>query len=278
MRAFVFVLACVSITAAACVAEPEELPPPEPVAKQSFNSLPENAIADYAFELNRLVTEPFRDGPSMRALSMQEKGLRLLEYSARCTLPVGMTIPLLSYKGPVTIPNGPPLGLAPDWPNRGLSLDEQEWLMACLLAHINAQGQSVWISVRGPHAALATTPAEVASFTYLEGAFYGEFGDWSDPDSADLTIQRACYGPALAQCGPAAPTILYGRLCTIPGGCPHLRVTGPCEAAPPTPRACLPRAGDAYDTCYGSAFTGLPAGRQYKAVATTYLKDFKCPR
>ncbi len=270
------------LAAAACAVDPAEPPsmePPsvEPVAKQSVNSLDENAIAAFAYDLNRLVNQPFEDSPVMRSLAASKQGLQLVEYSARCTLALGVQVPIQTYDGPAKVPTAPSLGLAPDWRKRGLGPEEQQWLMSCLLAHINAGGNAVVISARGPHAALATTPAEVARFTYLEGAFYGRFGDPTDPDEGGLTYQRACWGPALAKCGGAAPTILYDRLCTIPGGCPHLVVVGPCEATPPAPAACAPRTGDAYDVCYPIAISGPPPSMKYKAAITTYLEDFACP-
>lgn len=277
MRSLALLPILAALGAPGCVADPTDLPLAEPVAKQSANSLAENAIATFAHDLNRLVNQRFEDGPVMRALTASKGGLELVEYGARCALAAGAVVPIQTFDGPDQVPDAPGLGLAPDWRKRGLSPEEQAWLMACLLAHVNAGGQAVDISARGPHPALATTAQELARFTYLEGAFYGRFGDPGDPDEAGLTYQRACYGPALGKCGAAAPTILYDRLCTIPGGCPHLVVVGPCEAKPSAPAACKPRTGDAYDECYPIASSGPPPSEKHRAVITTYLDDFECP-
>jgi hypothetical protein len=276
---------------AACAVEPigegegvgDGIAEPAAVPKRSSNSLAENAIARYAADLNQLVAAPLADGALVRRIAVDEAGVQLLSYSARCMLAPGATIGIATYRGPLAIPlpaasqiQWPSLGLAPAWKTRALTEDERRWLMGCLLAHINAAGRTVDISLRGYHAALATTIDERADFQYLEGAFYGRFGDPADADEAAMTHQYACYGPALAKCGGAAPALLYDRLCTL-GGCEHLQVVGPCER-PTGPKACKARAGDAYPECYASAALG-PLGETFKAgVITTYLPDFTCPQ
>ena len=264
--------------ASACVID--DAVPVTPIAKQSSNSLAENAISRFAAELNELVTVPFVDSPIVRAMAASGAGLQLLEYSARCMFAEGATVELDTLHGPQTIPNARSLALGPEWKKRGLDEIEQKALMGCLLAHINATGNAVDISVRtwtppGSPNPIPTTPSEAAEFTYLEGAFYGRPGRLHLADEVNRTFQLVCYGPALARCGANAPTIMYNRLCTL-GGCDDLAIIGPCED-PIAPAACMPRSGDAYDECYPVAGAG-PSPSAYRAgVITTYLRELECP-
>ena len=65
------------------------------------------------------------------------------------------------------------IGLAPQWQTGPLGTAEQEWVSACLAARTNYYGVAVLISMRGPNGALATTVAEEAQYSKLEGAFWG---------------------------------------------------------------------------------------------------------
>ena len=66
------------------------------------------------------------------------------------------------------------LGLAPGWVNGPISSEEEGWMSACLLAHLNSNGKTVQISVRGSNAGLATTTAEVGTLGSFAGAFFGD--------------------------------------------------------------------------------------------------------
>jgi hypothetical protein len=54
-----------------------------------------------------------------------------------------------------------------------LTAEGQGWVSACLLSHVSEGEVSVTISLRGPHAQLATTADERAGWPIEEGAFYG---------------------------------------------------------------------------------------------------------
>ena len=65
------------------------------------------------------------------------------------------------------------VGLATGWETRGLYETEQRWVSACIAARVNYYGATVSLSLRGDHAALATTPAEQEVYPHQEGAFWG---------------------------------------------------------------------------------------------------------
>jgi hypothetical protein len=69
------------------------------------------------------------------------------------------------------------IGLAPAWAERAITRSEERWMTACLLAHANALGRKVPLSLRGSHPALATTTDEELEFTVEEGAYYGNLFD-----------------------------------------------------------------------------------------------------
>jgi hypothetical protein len=253
----------------------------EAVSKIGQNSLPENWLAAFAPEMNLIVRKKLGDEPLIVDVGKDPKGHVLLDYTLRCALGSSQKFEVKNPQGVVVpLPNLAGIGLAPGWLTRGLTQVEQQWVMGCILAHINAAGRAVQVSFRGPHSALATTAAEAAAHPYLEGAFYGDFGDPNNPDLAFRTRQYACYGPALvAKCGAAAPTVLWKRLCTL-GDCSDLTVVGPCEAkAPSTNRACGSRNANYFKDCASRATTGAwPAAGadRYSPVVTTWLKEVDC--
>ena len=117
-------------------------------------------------------------GAAAVALAVANGGAALLEYAVACALPAGeaITVDGRRYEGR--------LGLAPHWSERDLSVGDQRWLTACLLARTNFFGATVTISTRGPSASLsgAVTRDEAARYAIQEGAFYGNL--WSDPPEA----------------------------------------------------------------------------------------------
>lgn len=69
------------------------------------------------------------------------------------------------------------LGLAPGWLDTPPSTEEASWISACLLAHVNSNGNTVQVSLRGAHASLATTPAELSALSTYSGGFFGDLFD-----------------------------------------------------------------------------------------------------
>jgi len=66
------------------------------------------------------------------------------------------------------------LGLATAWAARPLTVAEDLWISACLIARVNWYGLPVMISMRGSHSQLDHTDAlEVQFYSSQEGAFWG---------------------------------------------------------------------------------------------------------
>lgn len=264
-----FILA---LTLAGCAAEVDDAEVIE-VPRRTMNSLGENRVTLHAATLARIVAAPLAPSTDTKRLASSTSGAQLVDYLARCALGKGDTVALTRT---LTVPRAPSLGLAPAWTWRGLEPAEQRWVMACLLAHINATGKSVAISARGDHPALALDAAEAADFPLREGAFWGAFSS-PDPDRPGVK-QYACYSDELADvCGASqAAALLWDRLCAH-GGCADLYIVGPCsDKDPSTAVACEVDAGGAFTGC---GTTAAPLGQRtkgeaiYAEVVTTYLAD-----
>jgi hypothetical protein len=98
-------------------------------------------------------------------------GRELFTYIASCAMAapdvLEATVDGQTYEFPGSI------GLAPEWEDRALSLREQRWVSACLIARVNAHDVSVLISMRGDHEALSVSQEEEQAYDLEEGAFYG---------------------------------------------------------------------------------------------------------
>ena len=126
------------------------------------------------------------------------------------------------------------LALAPDWANRALTETERRWVSACILAHTNAFGANVLVSMRAdpaPTAGLETTPEERASHTIYEAGYFGDI--FADPPRA--------YACAAHDADSAAALERRFRVCSLPlaadlpvSQCGFL-IMEPCPAgAPPS--------------------------------------------
>lgn len=106
-----------------------------------------------------------------------------LKYLATCALGAD-TVLVGNHDGAeLRFPGG--LALAPDWATRALTETERRWVSACILAHTNAFGANVLVSMRAdppPTPALETTPEERASHTLYEGGYFGDI--FADPPRA----------------------------------------------------------------------------------------------
>ncbi len=178
-------------------------------------------------------------------------GRLLLKYTVQCALPSGDALKT-KRKGAEVILHGS-LGLAPDWKHEVLSVGDQRWMTACILARMNAFGVTVKLSIRGHHDALRTVDeAERQRYTFEEGAFYGNL--FADPPEL-----YACSGAGGAR--RAATRRL--RVCTDPAAPGNdanrcgMTMTGACADV------CETRDG-AYVGCLGN-------GRRYDEVLSVFL-------
>lgn len=111
-------------------------------------------------------------------------GRTLLRYAVHCALAPSDT---LAYgHGAHVVELSGRFGVAPTWASAPLTTEQRMVVSSCLLAHVNALGARVWISVRTP-GAIATTAAEFLSHPVYEGTF---FGDLFEPSQ----LAYACLG------------------------------------------------------------------------------------
>jgi len=94
----------------------------------------------------------------------------LVHYLVVCSLPLGQQW-TVQYADEAVQYNGG-FGLAPNYLDRPLSAIEQGWMSACLLAHVNAFGKHILISVRNDPK-VGADPSEMQDFPVFEGAFFG---------------------------------------------------------------------------------------------------------
>ena len=137
---------------------------------QTSNRLSSNRLATNRLATNRLATNrlapPCRstaplelDPAATDTLIVTPEGRELLTYTVGCALPAGER--LVGEHHGVQYEFEGEIGLAPGWASRALQVSEQRWISACLLARVNAHGQSVEISMRGAHPVAAGRPDRV---------------------------------------------------------------------------------------------------------------------
>lgn len=146
-------------------------------------------------------------GTALDPYSQSANDRALMAYVVECALDssqsVTTTNPVVTYYGSH--------GLAPSWTSGALSTASRHWVSACVLARLNATGANIEISMRGAHAALATTTAEAADFGVQEAAFYGDIfaGSYTSRACADVdTLTRPNFG--------TLPQRTCGRLIAAP--------------------------------------------------------------
>jgi hypothetical protein len=85
-----------------------------------------------------------------------------------CALPAWQTINVggIEYGGEV--------GLAPVWAYAPIGAADRGWVSGCVLARLSGAAVALPISLRGPRAVLATSPAERTAWPLEEGAFFGD--------------------------------------------------------------------------------------------------------
>jgi len=154
-----------------------------------------------------------------------------LTYLLRCALPENVEV--YTQQGAERFTFAGQIGLAPRWVSEALTPSEERWVSACLLAHVNAFGKHVMLSLRAqqpPVPALQASAEEQQGFPIFEGGFFGNL-------FAPMPVAYACRGertPAQAQ-----DPVLQDRVCTHETGnhtadgqplsdC-HFIVTGRCE-------------------------------------------------
>jgi hypothetical protein len=220
-------------------------------ALSSSNRLSMNRLKASSLGVVTLSTAPLStDGVALASTSLlsSKDGRDVLKYLIRCALPAGQAVggawngKVYSFSGLV--------GVAASWLNQPLSLTGRRWMTACLLAHVNAYGEEVPISLRGNHPALTTTAQESAMFTVEEMSFYGDL--FTQGDQAMF----ACAGKGLQVQWPEDPDEYQAkRSCSDDDDdeC-ALYVPGPCyDVTPSATDACESGTIDWYSGCHPTA-------------------------
>ncbi len=132
----------------------------------SLNRLSVNRLSLNRLSLNRLSLNSLAAGD----LETTNEGRELLTYVAKCALRE-VDILVAQHDG-VTYEFPGLLGVAPEWENGPLTTAGQQWVSGCLLAHVNAFGTSVPISLRAA-GKLDADVSESLAFPVYEATFFG---------------------------------------------------------------------------------------------------------
>lgn len=242
--------------------------PPFQATKQrvsTANRLSLNGLSANRLSLNRLSANRLSaNGLSLNAvesggLEESEEGRELLAYVVKCALEDGQVL-TVSVDGQSYEFHGL-VGLAPRWRRRALRRDERDAVSGCLLAHVNAYGVSVPISIRW--VGEITAPEEASRFSFHEGAFFGNVF------SRKQTLY-ACAGDSAPDYYGGAPDLDFGdrllRACSDPSRegdtfC-GFEYAGRCS------RVCARREDNDYGRCYESA---AQRGVSYALAVNTWL-------
>jgi hypothetical protein len=141
----------------------------------SMNRLALNRLALNRLALNRLALNGvIPGGMGTGELLATEEGREILSYVVQCALSEGETLTATVNGQTYQFPGL--LGLVPAWEHQGINEAAQRLISACLLAHVNALGVSVSISVRSHHV-VTSTPQERRDYPVYEGSFFGQLFD-----------------------------------------------------------------------------------------------------
>ena len=214
------------------------------------------------------------DSGSIDGLLSHAAGAEHLEYLALCALDEGTTLRADGRDYPGLY------GLGTGWVADGCDESCQRWVSACLLAHANAYGIAVTVSLRGNQPGLVWDEAIAAQFELQEAAFYGNvFEVTGDIDGFDEPLY-ACSGRALIafdedpEHHESSHDYLQKRICGV-GDC-GLTLTGPCVYPPfATESICRQDAGweGYYANCEGENYDDPELVPVYPEVITTYLVE-----
>ncbi|HLL21919.1 MAG TPA: hypothetical protein VK427_07300 [Kofleriaceae bacterium] len=156
----------VLLAVSACAVDDDELETStEESASTTTNKLGVNKLGVNKLGVNSLATTD---------MMANEDSREVYSYVVGCALPSGQSITALDAAGNSYTFAGA-LGLAPAWATRAPTVSERRWVTACLLARTNLYGVSVNISIRhDTNLALLSSASERATYTNVEGAFFGD--------------------------------------------------------------------------------------------------------
>jgi hypothetical protein len=219
----------------------------------ALNRLALNRLALNRLALNRLALNQLsgmRWGlPSTNELLADANGREVLKYVVQCAMEAGDvmvgTVNGVTYEFPGL------LGLVPRWKYRSLTDTEQRLLSACLLAHVNAFGVPISISVRARNV-LYATEEERREYPVYEGTFFGHVLN------GDMTHAYSCQGSDI-EVASAHSEDREMRACTDGNASCGIVSVGRCRDV------CMTRTEDAgWTDCWAD-------GRLYRSTISVYL-------
>ncbi|HEY8142892.1 MAG TPA: hypothetical protein VIG06_09475 [Kofleriaceae bacterium] len=217
-------------------------------------------------------TVAIADSGSIDPLLAHANGAEHLEYLALCALDQGTELVAAGEHYPGLF------GLGTEWVDGGCGESCQRWISGCLLAHANAYGVPVEVSLRGANPGMAWDDQIVDEFTLQEAAFYGNVFEVTSASSRQPLY--ACIGRALIawdddeEHPDNSLDYLQKRICGT-GDC-GLISTGPCTAPVEPGSICSHDAGwdGYYADCEGESSVTDPLQIPiYPEVVTTYLVE-----
>lgn len=108
-----------------------------------------------------------------------DERVKVMKYLAGCALSTYDSVSITDSCNVTRTFKGTLLNLARNWVNRAPNVAERQRVSACLLARVNAAGNSVGLSLRGLNIRVTTTEAQ--NFPVFEGAFFGDLFDPASP-------------------------------------------------------------------------------------------------
>ena len=219
----------------------------------ALNRLALNRLALNSMTLGRLAGDELDESRWQLAddseLLATEAGREVLAYVVKCALdPDDVVVGTLDGQ---TYELRGLLGLTPAWKVRSLHDDEQELISACLLAHVNAFGTPVTISLRA-EGTLSATDEERRDYPVYEGAFFGQL--FEDDEIRAYSCQGSQQEAALAHSEDRAL-----RVCTNESESCDIISVGRCRDV------CETRTKDmGWNDCWAE-------GRRYQPTVNVYL-------
>jgi GLTT repeat (6 copies) len=187
----------------------------------SSNALSSNALSSNALSSNALVIKALRDQSATGTLTRM-----FFRYVISCALGPNhsVTYTWTDSAGQLhTEINPGGLGLAPNWETSAPSQADKEIMSACLAARTNSKGIPVPLSLRAKDVSgLSVSSSERSSYTYGEGAFWGNLFNGTNPPYA-YSCSRVAFNAGVS----TSQYLAQGRTCTTTG-CGIITPVGPC--------------------------------------------------
>jgi len=157
-------------------------------------------------------------------LMTSAEGRTTMSYIVRCALPSGHGVTMTDQTGtPYTFQGQ--IGIAPQWETGACDTACQEYMTACLLAHVNTSGQHISLWLDSPNVAIGW--GRDANFPYQEGTFYGNifqsppkayYCDGKDHAFAVVPGRLGANQTNSPYMNPLGPDVLCRDRCTAAGG------------------------------------------------------------